>query len=354
LIRFKIEAESRERERERESKRESSHIFHNIISVENLLVAWREFIRNKRGRKDIEQFSVHLTDNVLALHRELADKTYHHGPYTAFRINDPKPRDIHKATVRDRLLHHAIYRILYPYFDPKFIFDSYSCRRVKGTHRAINRFREYARKVSRNHTRTVWVLKCDIRKFFANINHQILGDMLKKHIKSGNTILLLSKVVKSFHTNDRPDIGLPLGNLTSQLLVNIYMNEFDHFLKREMKVAHYVRYSDDFIILHESKEYLENLLLNISTFLKTRLKLSLHPDKVFIKTWTPGVDFLGWVHFPHYRIPRTSTKRRMFRNLDRNPKEESIASYRGLLSHGNTYKLRQEISERYSDLKQED
>src|SRR3989344_5425564 len=322
-------------------------IYHNIISTENLLAAWREFLRNKRGRKDIERFSLHLTDNILALHRELFDKTYQHGPYKAFRINDPKPRDIHKATVRDRLLHHAIYRILYPYFDPKFIFDSYSCRRVKGTHRAINRFRDDARKVSRNHTRTVWVLKCDIRKFFANINHQILGNILKKHIKSGNTILLLSKVVRSFHTKDRPDIGLPLGNLTSQLLVNIYMNELDHFLKREMKVAHCVRYADDFVILHESKEYLENLLPKLSEFLETRLKLSLHTDKVFIKTWASGVDFLGWVHFPHHRIPRTSTKKRMFRNLRQKQAESSVASYLGLLSHGNTHDLRERVKEEF-------
>lgn len=148
----------------------ASHIYHNIISIENLLAAWREFLHGKRSRKDVAQFSVHLTDNILSLHRELADKTYHHGPYKAFRINDPKPRDIHKASVRDRLLHHAIYRILYPYFDTKFIFDSYSCRRGKGTHRALDRFRDYARKVSKNHTQTVWVLKCDIKKFFANID----------------------------------------------------------------------------------------------------------------------------------------------------------------------------------------
>lgn len=321
------------------------HTYHDIISVGNLLAAWREFLRDKRGRKDVEQFSVHLMDNILSLHRELADKTYRHGPYTAFRINDPKPRDIHKATVRDRLLHHAIYRVLYPYFDVKFIFDSYSCRRAKGTHRAINRFRDYARKDSRNHTRTVWVLKCDIRKFFANINHEILGDILKKHIKSGNTILLLSKIVRSFHTGGRPDIGLPLGNLTSQLLVNIYMNEFDHFLKREMKVAHCVRYADDFVILHEKKEYLENLLPKISAFLETRLKLSLHPGKVSIRTMASGVDFLGWVHFPHHRVLRTSTKKRMFRNLSKGPREESLASYRGLLSHGNTYRLKQHLDE---------
>ena len=217
-------------------KRLVSHMYHNIISVENLLDAWREFLRNKRGRKDIEQFAAHLTDNIFDLHRKLQNKTYRHGGYTAFRINDPKPRDIHKASVVDRLLHHAIYRILYQHFDPKFIFDSYSCRRSKGTHRAINRFRQYALKVSENYTRTAWVLKCDIRKFFANIDHSILIDILRKRIPDEDVINLLKEVIGSFHTQGRPGVGLPLGNLTSQLLVNVYMNEFDHFLKRELKI----------------------------------------------------------------------------------------------------------------------
>lgn len=322
------------------------NIYHDIISIKNLLTAWREFVRDKRKRKDVEQFSVHLTDNILKLHQELSDGTYQHGSYKAFRINDPKPRDIHKASVRDRLVHHAIYRILYPYFDTKFIFDSYSCRHAKGTHRAINRFRGFARTVSRNNTRTVWVLKCDIRKFFANINHQILGDILKKHIRSRSTILLLSKIVRSFHTPDNHEIGLPLGNLTSQLLVNIYLNEFDHFMKRDIKAKHYIRYADDFVILHEDKNYLENMLPKIAEFLTMQLKLSLHPDKVFIKTLASGVDFLGWIHFPYHRVPRTSTKKRMFRNLRDNQKEESLSSYRGLLSHGDTYELQQKISEK--------
>jgi RNA-directed DNA polymerase len=261
-----------------------------------LLEAWREFLPGKRRRSDIAKFSLHLLDNILVLHKELADKTYQHGPYHAFKINDPKPREIHKASVRDRLLHHAIYRVLYPYFDTQFIFDSFSCRRDKGTHRAMNRFREYSRRVSCNHTRTVWVLKCDIRKFFANIDHQILNDILRQEIQDEDSLWLLNEVIASFHTKGKSGVGLPLGNLTSQLLVNIYMNEFDQFLKRDLQVQYCVRYADDFLVLHQSRRYLESLLPKISVFLKTRLRLSLHPDKVFIKTLSSGVDFLGWVH----------------------------------------------------------
>ena len=308
-----------------------------------MLSAWREFLRGKRKRKDIAEFSLNLTDNTLALHRELASKIYRHGQYQAFKINDPKPRDIHKATVRDRLLHHAVYRILYPYFDRKFIFDSYSCRYDKGVHRAINRLRKYARKISRNHTRTAWVLKCDIRKFFASIDHAILINILEQHIKDKDVIWLLNEVVDSFHTEGQPAVGLPLGNLTSQLLVNVYMNEFDHFLKRGLKVVYCIRYADDFVILHDDKKYLENILPKISAFLETKLKLSLHPDKVFIKTIASGVDFLGWVHFLRHRVPRTSTKKRMFKKLAQSNNPRSKSSYLGLLSHGNTYQLRQKI-----------
>ena len=236
-------------------------------------------------------------------------------------------------------MHHAIYRILYPHFDRKFIFDSYSCRESKGTHRAINRLREFAAKVSRNHTRTVWVLKCDIRKFFANIDHTILIEVTKRHAGDEDVIWLLAEVIKSFQTDGRPGIGLPLGNLTSQLLVNIYMNVFDHFVKRNLKTAHYIRYADDFVILHESREYLEHLLSHIAVFLESRLHLALHPSKVSIATIASGVDFLGWVHFPNHRVLRTTTKRRMMKNLEGESRKESVSSYLGMLSDGNAHKL---------------
>lgn len=299
----------------------------------------------KKKRKDVAEFSLNFLDNILSLHTELEEKTYRHGGYQAFKINDPKPRDIHKASVRDRLVHHTIYRILYPYFDRKFIFDSYSCRVNKGTHRAIYRFRHFGRIVSKNHTRTCWVLKCDIRKFFANIDHKILKNFLRKNIADENASWLLAQVINSFQTKGKSAVGLPLGNLTSQLLVNIYMNEMDHYIKRELKIKFYIRYVDDFVILHEDKARLERIIPEISRFLETKLKLSLHPDKVFIKTLASGIDFLGWVNFSKHRTLRTSTKKRMIKKLRNNPKPESIASYIGMLSHGNTQKLYEEIEE---------
>ena len=286
-------------------------------------------------------------DNIYSLHNDLTNKTYKHGDYKAFKINDPKPRDIHKATVRDRLLHHAIYRILYPYFDQKFIYDSYSCRVGKGTHKAIYRFESFIRKVGQNNTKTCWVLKCDIKKFFANIDHDILKSILAKHIDVKESLWLLGQVIDSFQTPSRQGLagkrGLPLGNLTSQLLVNIYMNEFDQFVKHKLKVKYYIRYADDFVVLSQDKKYLEDILEKMKEFLSNDLKLTMHPDKVFIKTITSGVDFLGWVHFPKHRVLRTATKRRMFRNLKQSPKEESRQSYLGMLSHGDGYKIKKEI-----------
>ena len=165
-----------------------AHPYEDIISVENLLAAWREFVRGKRKKRDVQEFQYKLMDNILALHRDLkyghgvSIFRYKHGGYKAFKISDPKPRDIHKASVRDRLLHHALYRKLYPFFDRTWIADSYSCRKGKGTHKAMKRFRQFAYKVSRNHTRTCWVLKCDIRKFFASIDHSILNDIVSRYI----------------------------------------------------------------------------------------------------------------------------------------------------------------------------
>lgn len=322
----------------REDVRFLHECFEDTISVENLLGAWREFVRGKRGKPDVQEFSHELMDNILDLHSSLKAETYRHGAYYAFKISDPKPRDIHKATVRDRLIHHAIYRVLYPALDRTWIADSYSCRNFKGTHRAMDRFKTSAYKVSRNHTRTCWVLKCDIRKFFASIDHEILMQILADHIKDARTLALLRQIIESF-TSTGPGKGLPLGNLTSQMLVNVYMNQFDQFVKHKLKAKYYIRYADDFVFLSPDRGYLESLLPSIKEFLESRLKLSLHPDKVFIKTFASGVDFLGWIHFKDHRVIRTASKKRMLRNLARDPNEASKQSYRGLLSHGNAHEL---------------
>ena len=340
-----------------------THTYNDIISTENLLEAWQEFRKGKKKKLDVQEFEMRLMSNIISLHKDLKTKSYTHGPYKHFVVSDPKKRDIHKASVRDRVLHHAIYRQLYPFFDTTFTADSFSCRDNKGTHRAIRRFEVFTRKVSRNYTKQCWVLKCDICKFFASIEHKILLEILESRIKDEDIMWLLRNIVESFSSNmgvipaqvgihvsfdkmldsrlrgnDRLK-GLPLGNLTSQLLVNIYMNEFDQFAKHVLKAKYYIRYADDFVFISQDKDKIEKLKLRVAQFLEEKLCLQLHPDKVFIQTIYSGIDFLGWVHFPHHRVLRTTSKKRMFRKLN----EKNVTSYLGLLSHGNGYRLQGEI-----------
>lgn len=309
------------------------HKYEDLISIDNLLLAWQEFLKGKRNKLDVQEFRLFLMDNILSLHNDLINFNYKHGAYEQFKINDPKPRDIHKASVRDRLLHHAIYRILYPFFDKKFIADSFSCQKNKGMHKAIDRFRKFGYIVSENNTRTCHILKCDIRKFFASVDQNILINILKENIQDKDIISLLQEIIFSFEK------GLPLGNLTSQLFANIFLNEFDQFVKHKLKAKYYIRYADDFVTFSQDKKYLESLIPQMQNFLQSRLKLDMHPDKVFIKTLASGMDFLGWVHFFDHRVLRTATKKRMFRKLRNNPGRETLNSYLGLLKHGNSGKI---------------
>ena len=315
--------------------------FEDVVSVENLCAAWQEFLLGKRRKADVLAFARNLGDEIMGLHDDLSSDHYRHGPYERFAVNDPKPRVIHKASVRDRLLHHAVHRQLYPLFARTFTADSFSCQVGKGTHRAQERFRRLAWRVSHNHTRTCWVLKCDVRKFFASIDHGILISLLCERLVDARLTSLLEIIVRSHEA--APGRGLPLGNLTSQLFANVYLNELDQFVKRRFKAKSYVRYADDFVLMSESRERLEGLIMPIKIFLRERLRLDLHPDKISLKTLASGVDFLGWVHFPDHRVLRTVSKWRMFRNLRESSGSETLQSYLGLLGHGNARRLADEI-----------
>lgn len=316
--------------------------YNYIISIENLLSVWQNFLKGKSKRKDVELFQLNLSDNIICLHNELTNKQYIHGGYSVFYISDPKSRIIHKASVKDRIVHHLLYKELHQYFDSRFIYDSFSCRDYKGTHKAIERFRNFAGKVSKNNTKQCWVLKCDIKKFFANIDHKILKEVLKRYLVDNRVLKLFFTIIDSFNSGENGK-GLPLGNLTSQLLVNVYMHEFDMYLKQELRVKYYIRYADDFVILSDDKDYLTGLLNSLEKFLNEKLKLNLHPDKVYIKTYSSGIDFLGWINYPYHKQLRSVTKRKIMRGLTWYPARSTINSYRGLLNHGNTFKIVKKI-----------
>lgn len=329
------------------------NLFERIISKENIFAAWREFQRGKMGKQDVLVFAEHFEEHLLLLHADLVNGRYRHGPYTRFLVHDPKQRSIAKASVRDRVLHHAICRVITANFDKAFVFDSYSSRKTKGVHRAIERFQQLAQRLSRNNTQTVWVLKCDVRKFFASVGHDRLLELCVKRVRDDRVMTLLKNILYSFEV--KPEKGIPLGNLTSQLFANIYLDRLDQYVKREMRIKNYLRYTDDFVLLSRDLSELEHVLPLIRDFLLCDLDLDLHPTKVSFLKWHQGVDFLGYEHFPHYRVLRTKTKKRMIRKL-RNRREDfesgdvdedglrqTVASYLGVLSHSRNRGLATQI-----------
>ena len=277
--------------------------FDEVVTMENIYRAWNDFIRGKRGRSDVNVFAVGLIDNLVLLHDDLREQKYVHGTYESYMICDPKKRIIHKASVRDRVVHRLLYNALYPYFNKRFVYDSFSCRTGKGTHKARGRFRRFVNEVSVNYTKQCFVPKFDIRKCFESVDRQILKQLLRKYIQDNSLFLLCESVVDSFAS------GLPLGNLTSQLFINIYLHELDLYMKQELKVHRYVRYADDIMLVHQSKEELTKMFTWINCFLKKMLHLDTH--KVEILSIYGGVDVLGEVLFPQYARLRRSTERRM-------------------------------------------
>lgn len=278
-------------------------------------------------------FERNLEDNIFELHKYLISGLYRHSPYEPFTIHDPKQRTIHKALVRDRVVHQAIVNDIDPLFESCFIHDSYSCRVGKGTHAAVDRLRSFLRSASKNDMKTVYAVKCDVRKFFASVDHEILSRLLTKRITDPKVIDLLTTIIRSFEMT--PGTGIPLGNLTSQLFANVYLHELDWHIKQKLRIRHYVRYCDDFVMLTTSRNEGFDLAQKVGLFLKSYLKVELHPNKIYVRTWNQGIDFLGYVLLPHATILRPETARRAIRLAA----AENKSSYLGLCLHADAYEL---------------
>lgn len=337
-------------------------LFDTLIQPENLFYAWEEFKRGKGHKKDILAFEKNLESEIFKLCRELKTGVYKHGDYESFFISDPKRRHIHKAIVRDRILHHAIMGVLYPLYDKTFIYNSFSCRIEKGVHKGVEALRSILYKASKNNTRNVYILKCDIEKFFDSINHEILLSILNSRIKDQELMNLLAKVIESFVSNRSTFFeryGVPIGNLTSQLFANVYLDVFDQFIKHDLKVKHYARYTDDFVIVSESREYLLNLLPRIQLFLKDKLKIQMHPNKITITKFSHGIDYLGYVLFPYFTLVRKRTRQRALRKINEKillyrqgeiPKDKlhaTLMAYLGVFSHANAYRFSEKLKNEY-------
>ncbi len=339
--------------------RKFANLFEEITSAEQLFNAWRSFQKGKRKRKDVQEFERHLEKNIFRLSRELRSQTYKHSPYDSFFIQDPKVRHIRKAGVRDRLVHQAVYSILTKIYGPRFLHEVYSSRIGKGTHAGVEAVGKMARKVSKNYTRECWALKCDVRKFYDSVDHTILLNLLIKTVKDKAAVWLLREVIESFHCEGTLGVGLPIGNLTSQVFTNIYLNELDQFIKHTLRIKHYARFADDFVLLAKRKGDLEAVLPRIQAFLTEHLKLQLHPKKIILRPLHQGIDFLGYVTLPHHRVLRTKTKRRMLRKLGERHEgysngevsEETLnqttQSYLGMMSHANAHELTEHVKNQF-------
>jgi retron-type reverse transcriptase len=250
-------------------------------------------------------------------------------------------------------MHHLIVRNIEPLLESSFVFDSYSSRIGKGTHKGVERLKKICLKLTRNNTRTAWALKCDIRKFFDSIDHSILIALLRERVRDKRILEIVEKIVRSYET--KPGKGVPLGNLTSQLFSNVYLNKLDQFVKRELRINHYLRYADDFVILDVEREKLERLVPVLSNFLENSLKLQLHPEKLTIRKIHKGIDFLGYVVYPTHVILRNNTKKRMLKKIAAKKMEldagiisaetfdNILQSYLGMLTHCRGKGIKNEI-----------
>ncbi len=326
-------------------------MYDKICSYDNLLLAFYNSKKGKTKRRYIKRFQKHLKENLTKLQRELLNQTYEPHKLKPFVLRDPKTRKISKSAYRDRVVHHSLCNLIVPDFDKDFIYDSHANRIGKGTLKAIERFDKFKRIVSKNNTRECFVLKADIKHYFDEIDHQILINIIKRKIKDERVIWLIEKILAV----NKKTKGMPLGNLTSQFFANLYLNELDQFVKHKLKAKYYIRYVDDFVILHEDKKQLEKWKIEIDNFLKERLDLELHPSKSNVLKLNSGINFLGFRIFYHYRLIRKNNLKNFERKFNKIRilfdeevigREKALHSLEGWLaycSHANTYKYRKHI-----------
>ena len=325
----------------------------------NMLLAYRNASRGKRGRSATAAFELLLADNLLTMQKELEEQAYLPGGYTSFYIHEPKKRLISAAPFRDRVVHHALCNVTVPFFEKLFIPDSYANQKGKGTHRALDRCTQFARRFK-------YVLQCDVKQFFPSIDHEILLEILAGMIPDESVSWLIERILSSgrgvlseeyemvYFPNDdifspnRPR-GLPIGNLTSQWWANCYLNPFDQFVKRELSCNGYLRYVDDFLLFSDSKCELMRWREKIFKRLE-RLRMTLHGESTFPKPVTEGIPFLGFQIFPEHRRlkPRKgyAFRRKTIHLLKSAPQEKTRASLQGWINHvchGDTYGLRRSM-----------
>lgn len=341
-------------------------LFERIVDYENLFEAYLKARTGKRYRGEVLGFTNSVEEELIKIQNDLIYETYEVGRYREFYVHHPKKRLIMALPFRDRVVQWAIYKVIEPYFDRRFIKDSYACRVDKGTQRAANRVQYWLREMDRQPGKTYY-LQMDMSKYFYRIDHDILLSIISRTIKDEAVIRLLAKIIKSEHTKfgiplgdhfyerERVDgVGMPIGNLTSQLFANVYLNEMDQYAKQDMRVRHYIRYMDDIVILHKDKSALKDILLESDLFLQHELHLQIN-NKTRIDNTNHGVEFVGKRIWPtHMKLKKETVKNMKIRlkyiqkqfavgEVSVDEARSVLASYLGLMKHTDSHRLRKRI-----------
>ena len=342
----------------------------NIFSFRNIYRCYLDCRKNKRNTINALKFEINAEENISRLERELKNKSYHPSRSILFATRKPKLREIFAADFRDRVIHHILVDCLERTWEKIFIYDSYACRKDKGTHKAVMRMQSFLRKVSQNGKRRAYYLQLDIKDFFVSIDKKVLFKLIKKKITNEDVLWLVGKNIfwdctKSFILRDERALmqkiphnkslfgknnirGLPVGNLTSQFFANVYLNELDQFVKHTLKAKFYIRYVDDFILLSRDRRELIKWREIIKAFLKTELNLKLHPTRIRLQPISNGIDFLGYVTRRNYILVRRRVinnmkiRLRHFERTKHKTKEalrDFLQSYLGHFKWANSYNL---------------
>ena len=327
-------------------------LWNKLCSYDNLFLAYKKARKHKTAKDYVIEFEKNLEHNLLALRSELLLHRYEPKPLVKFIIRDPKTRKISKSDFRDRVVHHALCNTIEPVFEKSFIYDSYANRIGKGALNALNRFDFFKRKASKNNTVKCHILKADIKKYFANVDCEILISVIKKKIVDKKVIWLIRKILANSSSQSK---GMPLGNLTSQFFANVYLDELDQFVKHKLRAKFYIRYVDDFVILESDTEKLEFYKWQIDAFLKKKLNLQLHKDKSKILKLGNSIHFLGFRVFYYPRLLKKSNLRKMmstlqilkerygYGELDYDPIYDFMEGWIAYARNANAYRLRKKI-----------
>jgi len=325
------------------------NLYEQIYCLKNLILAYKRARKGKTKKIYVKEFEENLAYNLKVLYDELKEQTYSPKSLVTFILRDPKTRKISKSAFRDRIIHHALFKIIEPIFEKIFIYDSCANRIGKGNLFALKRFNFFKRKVTNNLHSEAFCLKADIKHYFQEVNHEVLLEMIKRKIIDERIIELIKKILINGQVKE--EIGMPLGNLTSQFFANVYLNELDYFVKHTLRVKYYIRYVDDFVILHKSERQLELWKLEIDDFLRNKLKLELHKDKSRIISLSKGIDFVGFRNFYYFRLLRERNIEKILFSVEQYKeceisKEKMLEIFQGWNAYAkwaNSYKLRKSV-----------